>query len=287
MSSPSSGEQVAWLKVILALATMLALVLLYVLLDDGSDGNSWLKLLDNVIPNLIAGLVVVVALYFIFTRQGISNSEEIAQEIKKAMPTAVASNSDLEGRGVRDFYPNFREVPWKELIEGSKSIDIVVCYFDSWVRANWDDLRDFFGKGGSLRLFLPDFEDDAAMRVVQERFPEHSVAVVKQKVVSTALRLGRVLEESGSKSARLEIHFHPSALNYSAVRFDGETVLLSVYEQFRKQKIDSSAILLDLNKSEHLRLYWDKEFGGFQEAARVESLSSLQQKSEAGFDGKP
>ncbi len=263
MSEPRSGQaNLAWLQVVLAAVAAVALVLLYFLLSAISQKPTLVQLLLNLIPNLLSVLLAVVILYFILTRRGIPWLQNMeTDEMKRLAP--VIDEASQQKLGVSAFYSNFRLIPWAELLRDARSIDISVCYWDSWVKANWEPLTKFFARGGSMRIFLPDPREADVLGVVCQRFPEHPNETLKFKIVNTGLRLYEALQASGSKSARLETYFFSQSLNYSAVRFDGRQVLLSVYEQFREERIDSSAVLINLSADQHLLDYWDKEFGGF------------------------
>lgn len=170
--------------------------------------------------------------------------------------------------GVVAFYPTFRDVDWSALLQDAHQVDIAVYYWDSWVKQNADALEAFFANSDSIRIVMTDPEVEPAIEVVARRLPEYTLEMVRQKVVNTLGRLEQARAASGSTTARIEGYFFEDPLSYSAVRLDSSRVVLSVYEQFRQQKIDSPAIVLDLMTSDHLRRYWDKEFGGYFKASR-------------------
>jgi hypothetical protein len=266
-------DKFLWLQLVLAFVAAFALTLLYVLIDASGGSGVVARLGSSLIPNLIAALVIFVAIYLILVQKGIPTMRDVVEEVKSA--ARAGSNERAEATDVINFYPNLRTVPWPALLNDAHSLDIAVCYWDSWVKANWEPLVQFFARGGSMRVFLPDARVNDAVTVVCQRFSEHPTNTIKLKIINTGLRMDEALRASGSRAARLEVFFFPQSLNYSAIRFDSESVLLSVYEQFREERIDSSAILLNLTNSSHLAQYWDKEFGEFSSKSEKFAVDDL------------
>lgn len=103
---------------------------------------------------------------------------------------------------------------------------------------------------------------------VAELFPDYMQELVKQKIANTGVRLTQTLVESRSQSAQVNVYYLDRPARYSAIMLDQETVVLSVYENYRVSKIDSSATILDLTTDQGLKEYWDKEFGGMRREGR-------------------
>lgn len=274
MSEDKVTDKVEWLLFLLAAVTCVGLVGLYLLLLPlKPDGEGWVELLLALLPNLIAGLLVVIVAYWLFKRKAIPTLTDLRQtDVQASNVESVA----LLDAGLREFYVKFGQVPWAEFLRRSSSVDIVTWYFDSWIRNHRDELREFFARGGRIRLVVPDPRIASIMEVTRERYPELDAEDARKKIVNTGIRLSELAKESGSKSSRVDVYLSRRMLSYSSLRFDSNTVLLSVFDQFRSGQVDSPAFLVDLRKSGALRAYWDKEIGGFFEEEEPLDLPALQ-----------
>lgn len=274
MSEDKVTDKVEWLLFLLAAVTCAGLVGLYLLLLPlKPDGESWVDLLLALLPNLIAGLLVVIVAYSLFKRKAIPTLTELRQADVQVSNMGVVA---LHGGALRDFYVKFGQVPWAEFLRHSSSVDIVTWYFDSWIRNHRDELREFFSRGGRIRLVVPDPRVASIMGVTRERYPELDAEDARKKIINTGIRLTELAKESGSKSSRVEVYLSRRMLSYSSLRFDNNTVILSVFDQFRSGQVDSPAFLVDLRKAEALSAYWDKEIGGFFEEEAPLDLPALQ-----------
>jgi len=74
---------IEWLKLLLAVVTMAALVIIYFLLP--SQAGSGLDLIRNLIPNAITTLLVVPVVFVVLTRAGLSLEDRITRAVREAM----------------------------------------------------------------------------------------------------------------------------------------------------------------------------------------------------------
>jgi hypothetical protein len=253
-----------WLKVLLALVSAVLLGLLYVALrpNAGAVMERIQDLLLMAIPSAVVLLLAAPAVYFVLRpsgKYGRARAEAVAETVVDRLPTDVGRLTQ-----VLDFNDTYRDVDWDRwLASAEHSFDIVVYYYDSWTRANFENLRAYFEhKSSKLRIVMADPRVPENMHTVERLFPEYQSATLREKIERTGERLANALAEAGGPFTRLEVYYFPHPLPYSAQCLDGRVLVLSVFEVFRQERIESPAVVIDLQKSSHVAKYWAKEFEG-------------------------
>ncbi|MDH3972920.1 MAG: nucleotide-binding protein [Deltaproteobacteria bacterium] len=162
------------------------------------------------------------------------------------------------------FHETYRKVNWSSLLERADSnIDIVAYYFDSWVNANYEAIVNFFKKRDTkMRVFVANPEDDFIIKNVQRLFPEYSEQTINEKIEHTGERFNKAVIDAGGDPNRFEFYYVPHFLNYSVQCVDNNILVLSIFEMFREMKIDSPALVINLEMSDHLLRFWQKELEG-------------------------
>ncbi len=259
---------VQWFKVLLAIAGIMILILVYFFVEPNPE-SKLITLLLTVLPDGIMILIAIPIIYLLFYRRGLSESQletnidaqELAQYIAENLSNPKSTKSTQQ---LIAFYETFRLIEWNTLLTNAQShIDIVVYYFDVWVNVNYENLVLFFKKPRTtIRVFVPNPYDEFNSITLQNLFPENNLETLREKINQTKYRLAEALKEAGGDSSRLEFYYISRPLNYSVQCIDNKILVMSVFEMFRKTKVDSPAIIVDLNKSQHLADYWDKELKG-------------------------
>lgn len=254
------------LKWIAGLAIIIALGAYYWLKGPHDVAAGAKELSLEMLPHILVILIGFLVVYWVFLKRGIpvhevTLSDESAESVAERLRAAVSKNA-----AVLSFYENFRDIPWRdEVLARAMRLDIIVCYYDSWIGDNWEALKAFFERGGAMRMYLGDPDDEFVVRAIHTRFPDNQTPErTKEKISNTVRRLKSVFEEAQSVQGSLEIRYVSQPPNYSAAVIDFRAVLLSTYEQFRREKIDSCAVMIDLTASNHLRDFWRKELDGFE-----------------------
>ena len=161
------------------------------------------------------------------------------------------------------FYSNYYDIPWDNLLGNALKIDIVVCYFDSWAKNNWELLNNVFKRNGNISIFLSNPDNRTNLSVLQDRFPDHSREEIKKLIWDTVNIINDAYKKSQPANGEFKVYFIDQTLNYSAVRINGEKIIFSAYEQFRQRRIGNFGLVINLNKSENLKKFFDKEFSEF------------------------
>lgn len=248
------------LMVLVSVLAIIALILFYMYHDYTEKGSIY-KLIHEAIPGAIVVLVAIPITYFLFKekRSPFSKSSKNIEELyMEKLPQ------------IMDFHESYRHIDWSKLLRGTNStIDIIVYYYDSWVNSNYDDIVLFFRKPNTtMRVFVANPHDSFIFSTIRRLFPDSGAETIMEKVSKTGERLARALKAAGGDSRRLEFYYVPHILNYSAQCIDEKILILSIFEMFRESRIDSPAILIDLNKSEHLAKFWNKELKGLLDESK-------------------
>jgi hypothetical protein len=278
MHGTQEKGQIRWLTVVLAIAGIVILALVYGFWVP-TETNRFGKLIESVIPSVIAVLLAVPVVYFLFEQKGIqlhapvftaTDLNQLVSAIIERLEINSVGKASVRLPELRAFYETYRQVDWKGLLnEASQQIDIVVYYFDSWVNSSYDDIVQYFGKPGTkMRVFVADPENEAVLSNIQRLFPEYGKEEIKGKIERTGERLAAALTDAGGNSGRLEFYYVPHVLNYSMQTIDGKVLVLSVFEMYRKRKIDSPAVVVNLQYSTQVVAFWQKEIEGLLASSR-------------------
>jgi hypothetical protein len=239
-----------YLLSIIALVTSLTLTLLYFWRLKNAD-----PLWGNIIAEMVAACWIFIVIHFVLVRRGIS------------LP---GMNSSPDFGALVGFAPTHDDVDWSAALAGAKSVDVVVHYYNRWARELFDDFVRFFGRGGRLRLVLPDHALSRTLKTVRsEFFPKLSERQLEERIVETEEVLRQAFEQGRSPRAEFKSYHFPHSLHYSLVLIDGRDLYLSVYEQFRSPVIKSSVFKLDLSRDAQLRDYWTDCLEQFFEGSRA------------------
>ncbi len=166
---------------------------------------------------------------------------------------------------------SFRQVDWARLLDSARGeLLIAVHYFDSWVNANLSALQNFVRRSDSrVSVVVSDPAVAGNFDYLRSLFPESSDAVLREKIEKTGRRFAQVFQDVGADTRRLSFYLSPTLLSYSAQCIDGETLVLSIFEMYRKSRIDSPAFEIALESAPQIRSFWEKEWAGLIADSRV------------------
>lgn len=166
--------------------------------------------------------------------------------------------------GLIGFYESYREVSWKEILtQADKSIDVMVYYWDNWVNEHEDSLLKFLSKPGTkLRFIFADGNQPAIVSEIRRLFPSYSEEQLREKIRASYSDLSERLENLNLPLDRIEIYKVPRLVNYALQCIDEKLMILSVFEMSQQDNVDSPAVLIDLENSPQLKLFYQHELLG-------------------------
>lgn len=158
------------------------------------------------------------------------------------------------------FQESYRQVEWQTLLKQAQhSLNIAVYYWDKWIQEHEALLVGFLQKPkAKIQFFFSSHLDQ-----VQQLFPNNTVDQLSEKIRKTYQPLQTFLKTHHLPMDKVSVRFLPRLLNYSMQCIDDKILVLSFFEMFRKEQVDSPVIVVDLKKSPHLRKFYEKELKGF------------------------
>ncbi len=171
----------------------------------------------------------------------------------------------VENKGLIEFCDTYRQVDWNALISNAnQSIVICVYFWDKWVQQHEQALCDFLKKPNtSLQFFF-----SSALPEIQRLFPNNTIEQLKDKIRNTYMPLQSFLNAHHLPANKVTIHHVPHPLNYSMQCLDGKTLLMSFFEMFRSDQVDSPSIRIDLDQAPNSKKFYQKELQGLIELSK-------------------
>lgn len=288
-----------WLLSIISVLSVVALIAIYHLIptpfatEQSSAFTSFLSslcdLIRNVIPNLVAAVVVFLAIYWILSNRGLvpSQLEREASEKRIIEQVLEAARGSTSGPSeIQHFYPAFQQVDWDHLIGMAQlRIDIVVNYFDSWVKDNRSLLIAFFKKPKTvLYLYLPDPNCGKVFDELSELYTDSSESVLREKIEKTEKRFLEAIQEAGGTKSQLKVYWLTVRPTYALQRFDSRLAVFSAYDNARTPGVASPAFVLDLHRAASVADYFERELKYLQTKQTPKPGSEKPEERKAGGD---
>ena len=157
------------------------------------------------------------------------------------------------------FYVDFEKVPWKDLFDKAQTLDICVHYFNTWIQNNDEHIVNFFNRGGTLNIILPNPDNEQLILSIAPRFPDLEVGHLKANVRKTETDLNILLKRSTSRQSQVKAYYVDEMIWYCGLRF-GNTLVLSPYEQLRQVRVAAPAMVAPLDRNEKLNNWFNKEY---------------------------
>lgn len=135
--------------------------------------------------------------------------------------TKTRLRADIVNAGLERVTDKYlQDVEWDDLFLGSRQLDIVVAYATTWRNTHRARLEHLASKSGNkLRVFLPDPDDAATMKVLGDRF--------KMAPDDLSVRVREAIKDFQSMGPpnRVEVYTRPGDALFSCYMFDRRTVI--------------------------------------------------------------
>lgn len=156
---------------------------------------------------------------------------------------------------------DFTKINWEELLLGSIKVDIIVHYFDTWIRNNDKHLEDIFKRNGVIRIIVPNEDNKALVKLIKSRFPEYDEKLVKAKIHGTKEKL-KLIRDRVNKGT-LEVFETDELGYYCGVKIDEKYLVYSSYDHIRNNmRIEAPTFVIRVDKETKMGDWFDKEFEG-------------------------
>jgi hypothetical protein len=186
-----------------------------------SAGWNWLdhhSTAEKVIEDLGGLLITTGGLTLLWDLRG-------KRDIIREVLAKVEVSSDVQVAGVQRASMDWRVIPWSDLINSAKSIDVFIAYGSTWLSTNSTELAEFAKRKGKMRYILPDPDDAVAMSVLAERF-DYTAEIIKSKIEESARFVAKLSRDG---SADIRVYYRRGAPTFTCYRFD-ETVVVTLYQ---------------------------------------------------------
>lgn len=247
-------KQVSKLQVVGAAVVLVLLVVFYFIADAHITDVETLALVRGVTVSLIPVFLLAVLSWYVLLPITEIRREEREEELARSIAEEVkAPNDSIK------VYAGIERVPWQSLFENSHSVEILVHYFDSWIRQQRADFISLFKRGGRVSLVIPDTQEAWLINAIASRFPDSTTEEITTKISRTAERLSQLNQEAGNNGS-ISSHSTKTLTWYCVLRFSNGLVALSPYEHSKALGVDAPFFVVRLSDHPGLRDWLEREF---------------------------
>jgi hypothetical protein len=192
--------------------------------DAGAwDGHGTAQTFVSQIGSLIIASVALALIWDLVGKRAFAS--EVLESARVGADVAVAGLLQVGTSYLED-------VQWRDLFENSSKIDLFFAYAGTWRGAYHVELERFVARGGTrLRVFLPDCDDEPAIRDLAIRFS------LDEPELKNRIRQARADFVALGARARVDVavYFHTGDSLFSAYRFD-RTAIVTLYSHARNRR---------------------------------------------------
>jgi hypothetical protein len=151
--------------------------------------------------------------------------ERIARRaVAEEVLTRIGTNQDIARAGLVRVTDTFhRDIDWQRHFRSAHEIDVYFAYGRTWLATHIDDLRDAAERGATIRVILPDPQNDEVTRNLAHRF-----AMERQQIVELIQQSTENIRALASPKHNVEVWYLPETPVFSFYRFD-DVAIFALY----------------------------------------------------------
>lgn len=250
---------ITWLKGLAAVGFGAAFVVAFLLIGHTHwHRDAGGRLLEGFLAGALAILAAFVVGTVWFSRHGLSTGQQLVAEVANA----VEGRMSVTDQGLRALQVDLNLVSWSELFQGTKTIVIIDRYFDGWAEICFPLLVSFFKGGGTADIYLshPTF-DRVITTTAEQHFPPGEVSRkdMSRRALESVEKLDSACREADSPEDRITVRYVKEVVNYAAIAFDNDALVLKPYELFFRAIGRSPVTVWDTHAAPQIAGFWTHE----------------------------
>jgi hypothetical protein len=247
----------------LILTALLILIYYFADIIFRKAGQTTIDFVQNIIVEFLPIGATFIISYFIFRKvQELKEKEavsDLAIEVSETLLPAIKTYVTQANQNYQLI--EFTKINWEELLSAALKIDIIVHYFDTWIRNNDKLLEDIFSRNGTIRILVPNEENKSLVKTIKNRFPEYEEKIVKAKIHGTKEKLSMI--KNRVNKGTLEIYESDELGYYCGIKVDEKYLVYSSYDHIRNNmRIEAPTFIIRIDKEVNINNWFSKEFDG-------------------------
>lgn len=197
-------DKISWMKVLLAIAALIGLSFAYLQIRGIGFNNGILELTENVIPDLVAVLIIIPIIYFLFTLKGFSPEKDLANLIV----------NKLKGNHLSIQEGEFSKEELREDIRQSDETILIGLYLSTTINENHSFFEEELKKGKQLTFILLDPSDESTIEKSSRKFSQKVRFTPHQVKEEINLRISQLQNIRQSVSEGLQGNMKIMTIDY-------------------------------------------------------------------------
>ena len=182
--SMKETEKIEWLRFLLAITAACGLTAFYVQLNGKEIGSNFIDLALQIIPELLGALIILVIVYFLFIKQGISSEESLKNQLVKALVKEL--NEDGYGSQTEiDIKFNI-----KDKLSKAKEVKILAYSCRYLIAGLKTEIVEALLNGASIKIIIVEPNSIASKLAMENSFQD-----IEFDITDTTKRVKSIIEE--------------------------------------------------------------------------------------------